>query len=345
MERETSGEVAAKTEGGSNDLSFREALEKNMAEDKGPEAKATEPEVKEAPKPEQKAAEPATEQKQAPEREVIPPVLAPADMTNEEKEIFSKADPKLQSYLSRRAYEIRSTLSREAQKIQEKAKNYEGLERVIEPNREYLAMKKLSPQAVVESAIAWERAFERDKLGAAKEYLAAQGVDLYELMEGEGEQRPTQQQKQIDPEAIKQEIWNEINQKFQVEQEARSTEANLSAVERFKSSKILFKDPNTAAQLEADLAPIVESLARQNPGAKAEVVLETAYNYVTKGNDTYSRLLESYGQREKAEAAREAAEKAKQSSKSITGGLAGSNPSTKGLDFREELRLRMQGGM
>lgn len=344
METKTNGEVEAKVDSGKEDLSFREALGKNMeAADK------QEPVEKEPAKEEKQAAEPIEVKKEAePEkREVAPPVLAPADMSAEEKEMFSKADPKLQNYLSRRAYETRAAFSREMQKVQAKAQEYSGIERAIEPHREYLAKKGIQADVAVNRAIAWDRAFEADRIGAAKEYLAAQGVDIYELIDTEesGQQTRSVTQPAVDPEAIKQEILNEINQKITLEHQARSTEQHLNAVEKFKSSKILFKDPNTALQLEADLAPIVESLVRQNPSARAEDVLETAYNYVTKGNETYSRLLEAYGQREKAEQAKIAAEKARQSSKSITGGIAGSNPATKGLDFREELRLRMQGGM
>lgn len=343
METATSGEVEkVEATRESSDLSFREALEKNMA--KEPEVQAKEPAKEAAPSlPEKQINEP---QKAETKAEIPPPVATPADMTAEEKEVFSKADPKLQAYLSRRAYETRAAFSREMQKVQDANKYYENLNKAIQPHQEYLSKKGLTPDIAINRAIAWERAFETDRIGAAKEYLAAQGVDIYELLDENG-QTPQQQQpqQQIDPNAIKQEIWSEINQQIMQEHEAKTTEQHLNAVEKFKSSKILFKDPNTALQLEADLAPIIESLARQNPSARAEDILETAYNYVTRGNESYSRLLDAYGQREKAEQARMQAEKAKQASRSVSGSIAGANPTSKGLDFREELRLRMQGGM
>jgi hypothetical protein len=319
-----------------SDLSFREALEKNLKSDEKP---ALETEKKElVNKPEVKQVE------KAEKKDIIPPIAAPADMSQEEKDMFTKADPKLQSYLSRRAYENRAALSREMQKIQEKARIYEGLEKAIEPHRDYLYKLGVTPETALNRAVAWDRAVSQDRIGGAREWLAAHGIDPYELIDESGQ--PQQQQAQpIDPERIKQEVFEEINQKFMREQESRATENNFNAVERFKSSKILFKDPNTALQLEADLAPVIESLVRKNPKAAPEDVLETAYNYVTKGDEKYSTLLNAYNQREKAEQAKVESEKARSASKTITGGLAGSSPAKQGLSFRDELRLRVQGGM
>jgi hypothetical protein len=318
------------------ELSFREELEKNLKTDEKPAPEIEKKELVE--KPEVKQAE------KVEKKEAIPPIAAPADMSPDEKDMFTKADPKLQSYLSRRAYENRAALSREMQKIQEKGRVYEGLEKAIEPHRDYLYKLGVTPETALNRAVAWDRAVSQDRIGGAKEWLAAHGIDPYELID-ENTQPQQQQYQQIDPEKIKQEVFEEINHKFMLEQESRATEENMNAVEKFKSSKILFKDPNTALQLEADLAPVIESLVRKNPKARPEEVLETAYNYVTKGDEKYSALLNAYNQREKAEQARAESEKAKLASKTITGGLAGSSPAKQGLSFRDELRLRVQGGM
>jgi hypothetical protein len=73
--------------------------------------------------------------------------------------------------------------------------------------------------------------------------------------------------------------------------------------------------------------------------------LEKAYEVVTKGNEQFSSLLNSYSQRQQAEKAKQEAEKAKQTSRFISGGMQGSSRSGEGLTMREELRLRLNGSM
>lgn len=320
--------------------SFREALEENIKKDQEPAE-----EIQEEAKPEEQA---AAEKAPEPETKPAPPVLAPADMKPEEKAFFDKLSPEMQSYVSRRAYETRSTLSREMQKIQEGAKKYETLDNVISPHNDWLAQRNLTPDAVVNRAIAWERAFEQDKVGTAMQYLQAQGVDIYELQEaiengGQVTQQQTEQEP-LDPATLKQQILQEIQAEQQKAMQAQNTEQMLNVVNDFMKGQELFQDPNMASMLEEKMAEIVPVYAKSLPPEKA---LEKAYYVVVNDPDLpFKALIDAYGAREKAEKARQDAAKARQSSRSVSGSLSGANPNnTAGLDFREELRLRMSGGM
>lgn len=341
MGEKTTGENTEVNEAPAKELSFREALAETMRAD---EAKAPEISDKE---PAQKAPELADKEPAKTVKEIPPPVLPPADMTAKEKEIFAKADPEMQAYLSRRAYDVRATISREMQKVQDIIRSNEGILKAIEPHREYLAKKGLTPDVTLSRAIAWEQAIERDRLGAAKEWLNAQGIDPYELISDEGGQQPPAQQshQQIDPEAIKQQVLEEVQRKYELERQNAATESNLNAVNNFMKSKVLFRDPNTAAQLEAEMALEIPVERHKNPNLSQAELLERAYNKVIRTNDTFSKLLEAYGARESAEKVKQEAEKARQSSRSISGGIAGASPARSDLTFRDELRLRLNGGM
>lgn len=304
--------------------SFREALAREITK-----AKETNSEVREA-KPEPK--------QEAKPREVIEPIAPLADMSPEERAIFEKADPTLQRYLSRRIYELKSDYSRQTHPLREKAKEYGELDEVVNPYRDYYTKRATSIPALVKRAIAWDQDMAKDPISTAREWLAIHNVDPYDLLDG------STPQPQAQPQALTQEdVDRLVQEKFERYQQNISYRNNEAEVKRFIEGKPLFKDPNTAAQLEAEMAPIVQAVAASNPSFSAQQVLERAYDMVVKSNETYSRILSSYGDREKAERARVEAEKAQKASRSISGGLSGVTPHKTGLTFRDELRLRMNG--
>lgn len=343
QEKETV-EVESKEE--SKGLSFKEELAEKMGLG-STERKEEKPEPKE---PKQAKSEPT--QKEEPKLEVgeytAPPVLTPQDMDAKEREIFEKADPVLQAYLSRRSYETRSALSRESAKIHERAKHYDEIDKVIEPNKDYLARINAKPADALRRAIAWDKHVQENGPQGARDWLKAQGIDPLELLDledgGQRQQQP-QQQQHLDPGALKAEIMAELQREHQKQQEQVNLHQDYNEVQNFMKSKPLFKDPATAAALDRDMGPIVESLRSAYPQHSTKDVLEMAYNYVTKGNEQYSRLLNAYEQRGAAAAAKAKADAARKASSSISGGIGGSTPVKAGLGFREELRLRMSGGI
>ena len=325
----------AKTE--TKELSFREELEKNLK---------TEPETDKGEKKEPIKASESELVKKEPEakKEVAAPIVPPADMSPEEKAVFLKASPEIQSYVSRRAYENRAALSREFQKIQERARSVEGLEKAIEPHREYLNKMGIQPDIALNRAIAWDQAMQRDRVQGAREWLASYGVDPFELIDENGQPQQPQVQ-QVDPEEIKRAAIEEVEKRFQMQEQGRATEEYFNTVNSFIKDKVIFRDPNTASMLESLMADEIPVIRKQNPGLNAGQLLQNAYDKVIKTNPTFSNLVQSFDAKEVAEKAKQEAEKAKQSSRSITGGIAGSTPVKGGLGFREELRLRMSGGL
>lgn len=317
--------------------SFREALNQEIKKANN-EPKEPKVEVKPEAKEQIKA------QIKAEVKDTTPaPVVTPADMKPEEAEAFKNADPKLKEYLSRRAYENRVAISREMQKAHDIAKKHEHIERELAPHRDWLAKKGIDEAVVARRAIAWEKAFETDRIGAAKEYLAAQGIDPYELVDESGETQPQPQNQQLlTPEQVEQMIAERLERERQTNYQEQTTSQNYNLVERFKENKPLFRDPATAQALENEMTPLVAHYAQSMSPDKA---LEKAYEVVTKGNEQFSSLLNSYSQRQQAEKAKQEAEKAKATSRFISGGMQGSSRSSEGLTMKEELRLRLNGSM
>lgn len=333
-------------------LSFKEELAEKMGlgsterkEEAAPEPEREQKEVR--PEPTQK-----TERREAAkppaQDNTPPPVLTPNDMDAKEREIFEKADPVMKAYISRRSYETRAALSRESAKIHERGKHYDEIDKVIEPNKDYLDRIQTKPADALRRAIAWDKHIQENGAQGARDWLKAQGIDPLELLDledGQQQQGQPQQHQQLDPGALKAEIMAELQREQVKERQAADLHQDYNVVQQFMASKILFKDPNTAAALDRDMGPIVESLRVANPQASTQEVLEQAYNYVTKGNETYARLLGSYEQYQKANQAKAKADVARKASSSISGGIGGPTPVKAGLGFREELRLRMSGAI
>ena len=270
-------------------LSFKEELAEKMGlgstekKDEPNERSQSSKEV--SPEPAQKVGSRAVEKEPAQDH-TPPPVLTPADMDAKEREIFEKADPAMKAYISRRSYETRSALSREMAKVHEKSKHYDAIEKVIEPNKDYLARINTNPADALRRAIAWDKHVQENGAQGARDWLKAQGIDPLELLDLEdgGQRAPQQQQSQpVDPGALKAEIMAELQREAMKERQATEVHNDYQEVQNFMRSKILFKDPATAAALDRDMGPIVESLRVSNPQASTKDVLEMAYNYVKKG--------------------------------------------------------------
>ena len=274
------------------------------------------------------------------------PVLPPADMSPEQKARFLKLAPDDQKYISERAYQTRSEYSRRMNEVSESAKRYENIERELAPNREYLAKKGVDEATVVRRAIAWEQAADRDRLGTAKEWLAAHGIDPFELIDDAEPQQQnghSQQPQTMTPEQIEQIVEQRLQKQNEYSQQSYATLQNHSVVERFIADKPLFRDQATAHALEQEMAPLVEQYSQS---MQPEQALQKAYDYVTRGNESFRNLLDSFSERERAEKARAEADKARASSRSlVSGGLGGANRASTGMSFGDELKLRLRGGM
>jgi hypothetical protein len=325
-------------------LSIRDALQQRFEE-----AADTESEV-EANEEAEPESEPAAEVAvQQPVQEERPALLPPADMRKEEKDAFLNPTAEnahiLQNYLNRRAYETRSDYSRKMAEVEELRKNTSGLYDTLKQYEPDYLKRGISIADVAKRSIAWDRAMEADPVSTAREWLEAYGLTPEELM-----QQQTQAiQQQVPSNYLTREeaerIAEERMQSLLQQQEQKAVEYyNQKVVESFMNSRPVFRDPETAAQIEADMAPVVQALTSTGRYSTPEQVLETAYNYVINGNPAYSSLVSKMAAKPVIQEQKAAVEKAKAASKSISGSTGSGTPRVQTKDIRDNLRRRLSGG-
>lgn len=348
---ENNTEEAAVVESSNSKLDIRGALTSNFdAEDEG--VKDNESEA--SPEAEAPAQEAAPEPTPEPQPERIP-LVPPADMNKAEKEAFLNPTPAnshiLQQYMNRRAYETRTDYQRKMQEVEELKKHTSSVYDTIKQYEEDYAKEGIKLGDVARRSIAWDKAMRQNPIDTARDWLEAYGVDINDLVQGQVSQaeqqqyQPQQQQQRgfltrDEAERIAEEKYRQA----QTEQEQKAVAYyNQRVVESFVSSKPLFKDPETAAQLEAEMAPIVQALSSTGRYSSPEEILNTAYNYVVAGNPTFSSLNSAMTAKPVLEQKVAAAQKAKAASKSITGSAGSGTPRAQIKDIRDNLRRRMSG--
>jgi hypothetical protein len=320
-------------------LSIRESLKQQLKEVK---------EENETQEPAQDTTEEADSAPVEPEPvvEQQKPLLAPpADMNAAEKDAFLNPTPAnahiLQSYLNRRAYETRSDYSRKMQEVEQLKKQTTGLYETIKQYEDEYAKDGISISDVARRSIAWDKAMQQDPIATALDWLDSYGVrpeDLYNY-------QPQQQQA---PQYLTREdaekIAEERYQSIQSEQQKKAIEYyNQQVVNSFMSNKPLFRDPETASQLEAEMAPVVQALNATGRYTSPEQVLETAYSYVVNGNPTFSGLVQKMTAKPVIEQQQAAVQKAKQAAKSISGSAGSGSPRIVTKTLRDNLQRRMGG--
>ena len=318
------------------ELSIRQSLKQNLEnvepEDDAPQA--VEEEEEEAPV----QAEPVQEQPQT-------AYAPPADMNAAEKEAFLNPTPAnahiLQSYLNRRAYETRSDYSRKMQEVEQLKKQTAGLYETIKQYEDEYAKDGISIADVTKRAVAWDKAMQTNPIETALDWLDSYGVRLEELQSYQPqEQQPPQYLTREEAERIAEERYQSI----QSEQQKKAIEYyNQQVVNSFMSNKPLFRDPETASQLEAEMAPVVQALNATGRYSSPEQVLETAYSYVVNGNPTFSGLVQKMAAKPVIEQQQAAVQKAKQAAKSISGSAGSGTPRVVAKNLRDNLQRRMGG--
>ncbi len=346
----TPTETEVTPERNTEERSIRDALEQQF--DAKEEAQRVEPE-KEA----------VTEDETPAEAEETPssimeriPVVPPADMNKAEKEAFlnptSENAHVLQQYMNRRAYELRSDYQRRMQEVNDLKQQTSKVYDVIKENEQDYAKQGISIADVTRRSVAWDRAMQANPVATAIEWLDAYGLSVNDLMQQgqvdpnmNGYAYPPQQQQQNyltreDAERIAEEKFQAI----QAEQQKNAVAYyNERVVESFLKTKPLFRDPETASQLEAEMAPVVSGLASTGRYSSPEEILETAYNYVVAGNPTFSSINNAVAAKSVAEQKQAVAQKAKAASRSITGSAGSGTPRIQVKDMRDNLRRRMSG--
>ena len=319
------------------ELSIRQSLKQNLKND-NPEPDATET-VDEDSQESPAVSEPVQQQQ--------PTAYAPpADMNAAEKEAFLNPTPAnahvLQSYLNRRAYETRSDYSRKMQEVEQLKKQSAGLYETIKQYEDEYARDGISISDVARRSIAWDKAMQNNPIETALSWLDSYGVNLEQLYNYNSQQPQTAPQYLTKEEAER--IAEERYQSIQSEQQKKAIEYyNQQVVSSFMNNKPLFRDPETALQLEAEMAPVVQALNATGRYSSPEQVLETAYNYVVNGNPTFSGLAQKMAAKPVIEQQQAAVQKAKQAAKSISGSAGSGSPRIVAKTLRDNLQRRMGG--
>jgi hypothetical protein len=315
--------------------SIRDALAKNL--DEKPVGEPVQAEVTE-PQATQAVTEPVVERV---------PLVPPADMNKQEKEAFLNPTVEnahiLQQYMNRRAYETRSDYQRKMVEVEQLKQQTAGVYDVLKEYENDYAKHGISVADIAKRSIAWDKAMQANPVQTALEWLDSYGVNLQDLYNGYSQQpqQPTQNYlTREDAERIAEEKFQAIQA-----QEKQNAVAyyNERLVESFMKNKPLFKDAETASQLEAEMAPIVQGLSATGRYSSPEEILETAYNYVVAGNPTFSSLNSAMAAKSVVEQKQAAVAQAKTASRSISGSAGSGTPKIKAKDLRDNLRRRFVG--
>lgn len=322
------------------DLSIRETLKQNLKNITVEEE--SEKTTNEAEEPSEQPSVAA--QQTAPSTPT--PMAPPADMNAAEKEAFLNPTPGnahiLQSYLNRRAYETRSDYSRKMQEVDQLKKQTAGLYDTIKQYEDEYARDGISIADVARRAVAWDKAMQTNPVETALDWLSSYGIDINDLAgyQYQQPQQPPQYLTKEDAERIAEDRYKSI----QDEQQKKALEYyNQQVVNSFMNSKPLFRDPETASQLEAEMAPVVQALNQTGRYTSPDQVLETAYNYVVNGNPTFSGLVQKMTAQSSINQQQQAVQKAKQAAKSISGSAGSGSPRIVAKSLRDNLQRRLSG--
>lgn len=273
-----------------------------------------------------------------------PMLVPPADMNAAEKDAFLNPSSSnahiLQQYLNRRAYETKTQYDRRMQEVNQLREQTKGFYDAIKEYENDYAKAGISLTDVTKQAIAWDKAMQANPLETAREWLESYGITVDELAKNPQQQVPTNFLTKEQAEKIAEERYKVL----QGEQEKKALEYyNQQVVNSFMSSKPLFKDPETASQLEAEMAPVVQALNSTGKYSSPSEVLELAYNYVVNGNPTFSGLQSKITAGQVVQQQQATTQKAKQAAKSITGSAGSGTPRVQVKDIRDNLARRFHG--
>ena len=279
------------------------------------------------------------------------PVVPPADMNKAEKEAFTNPTPEnshiLQQYMNRRSYELRSDHQRHMVEIEQmKSQTSSVLDAIKQYEPDY-ARQGISLGDIAKRSIAWDQAMKADPVQTALEWLDSYGLDVNDLTQSQQQAIQQGYQPQQQNYLTREEAERIAEEKFQNYQQEQQQSAvayyNERIVESFVAAKPLFRDPETASQLEAEMAPIVSALTSTGKYSSPQEILETAYNYVVAGNPTFSGLNQAMTAKVVMDQKQAVVQKAKSASRSISGSAGSGTPKVVSKDLRDNLRRRFGG--
>jgi hypothetical protein len=282
------------------------------------------------------------------------PLVPPADMNKLEKDAFLNPTIDnahiLQQYMNRRAYETRTDYQRKMQEVEDLRKKTSSVYDTIKEYEDDYARKGINIGDITKRSIAWDKAMQSSPVETALEWLDSYGLTLEDLknrsipQNAAAAQVPTNYLTREQAEKIAEDKARALFEQQQEEQKQSAVAYfNERVVQSFMTAKPLFRDPETASQLEAEMAPIVSALSSTGKYSSPEEILETAYNYVVAGNPTFSSLQSAMTARPMVEQKQAVAQKAKAASKTISGSAGSGTPRSEIRNLRDNLRRRFGG--
>lgn len=253
-------------------------------------------------------------------------VEAPRAWTAEAKAKWAALPPDVQSYVSTRENELHQIKSDMGRLSAEYTPTYE----VLNQHQDYIkAVGKPVPQ-LLNDMLAASQALDRDPGGTIKALAKMYGVDLGQLWDP-SEQPPDPKVTALERENAR--LQSMHQQRAAQEQAARESQYN-GLVEEFLS-----KNPDAKALIR-DMAPLIQAIQLEKPTLEPTAVLQEAYDRAAWANPA-TREARLKSQQEVAERARvEAAKKAADAAKQAKGvRVAGAVASANGAgDLDSDLR-------
>jgi hypothetical protein len=227
------------------------------------------------------------------------------------------------------------------QEVEQLKRQTSGLYETIKQYEDEYARDGISIADVTRRAVAWDKAMQANPVETALDWLNSYGINPQDLNNYQPQQA---QQPQYLTREDAERIAEERFQSIQSENEKKALEYyNQQVVNSFMNNKPLFRDPETASQLEAEMAPVVQALNATGRYSSPEQVLETAYNYVVNGNPTFSGLVQKMTAKPAIQQQQAVAQKAKQAAKSISGSAGSGTPRVQSKSIGDNLRRRFIG--
>lgn len=273
-------------------------------------------------------------------------VVIPRSIREEERAAFEKLPVEMKRFIARREAELErmghdrvqraAQMEREFAPVLEHYKKYES---------DYLR-RGIKASDVIARSIEWDMYFQQNPKQAAKEYLAAYGVDPADLVLDGDDVAPTQQ---FDPVQLREQISQEIRQELLAKQEQERAEflinhAKQSAEEFFKGTPF-GSDEHNLTELRQAMAPIASKLEALDPTADVRAILQESYDYVTTKDPRFASIRKSYEQAQLAQKSKAEAAQAIFAGRSLSGSPGSNQPTNKPKSFREALTQKLDGVM
>lgn len=281
------------------------------------------------------------------------PILAPVSWSAEDKAEFDKLPPAAQKIIARRESERDKAFQQKANETAELKRRYDGIEQVLAPRRQEIAMKGMTEAQAIGQLVAINDFATKDPRGYIQWAAQQLGVDLGQIAAPVETQQVDPHYRVLDERLSRYEQMVADQQRAAAEAQQRAQQqahqASLSDIEAFAAEA-----DATGAPLRPyfqhvinDLLPITHLVRQQNPQMSNKQVLQEAYDRAVRANpETYKALQELTRRQEEAKRTAEAAKKAadaKRAASSITGapgGVAAAGPKD---SLREELEAAMGG--